>query len=256
MNSMHNSVESVRMSAMLLLGKDALQKPQPLRGLRPAGRSRHFAPSVAEQPGVSTQLSPLAVSLSKVGLTPGQMKALADPRGQRLADKRATTEGGQLAVAASNPASAQSLELESHYRDLQYDASEARPLRRAYVAHLRLGVSQVSRNTASPFLREADIMSMVQLMMKDVRSTIAGDRAEHAGVVLGKAELEDLLAENGGRTVNHFMDMIDLTIMLARLKQLLDDGQSEVPHASGQNGSGGTESPGNDLGEPVPADGQ
>ena len=99
-------------------------------------------------------------------------------------------------------------------------------------------------------------MSMVRLLMNDVRSTMAGDKPEQAGVVLGHAELEDLLAADGGRAANRIMDLIDLTIMLARLKQLLDDEQSGVLQDTGENDNGGTESMGRSPGEPAPANEQ
>ncbi|UCH10612.1 MAG: hypothetical protein JSU61_01580, partial [Fidelibacterota bacterium] len=98
---------------------------------------------------------------------------------------------------------------------------------RTYEADLRVNVTQVSRTTVSSYVQKEDIMSLVRSLMEDIHEIAADDSKALGAVVLDYSDFREIFAIDNGRLAHDLMALIELTIMLARLRQMLE-GDMEV----------------------------
>ena len=71
-------------------------------------------------------------------------------------------------------------------------------------------------------------MALVRRLLNDIAKLAADDGELLGGVVIDRDDFLDIVAVDNGRLTNKLAALIQLTVMLARLKQLLDDEAPEV----------------------------
>ena len=205
---------------------------------RSAGGERRQAeaPGPAE-PGVLAEMSPMAVWLWESGLDPEHVDALVALERQDFQLEVASSDTERLTAAGHFSERTQTLNIAWNYSFQQAVFTKGQARLRTFEAKLNISVFRVSRKTASPFLRKEDIMSLVRGLMDKLRSLMMDDGTGQGSVVLSRQDLQALMARDHGRLVVHLLELIDLTIMLARLKQLLEGGKPAGSQADEQEGS-------------------
>ncbi|MFB0515278.1 MAG: hypothetical protein ACETWG_01590 [Candidatus Neomarinimicrobiota bacterium] len=181
-----------------------------------------------DQTDVSADLSPLAVLLSEEGLdfSASSVEAVAASMDFNLEFTSSSVE--RLSVSGYYSEETESLNLSWHFIFQQEVAVDGRSEVRTFEADLNVSVSQVSRKTVTPFTYKEDILSLVRRLMQSINEIAADDDRVLGGVVLDYKDFREIFALDNGRLAHDLMALIELTIMLARLKQLLDNNEDVV----------------------------
>jgi hypothetical protein len=122
----------------------------------------------------------------------------------------------------------ETMHLAWHVRYQREEIVNGRAEVRTYEADLRVNVTQVSRKTVSAYVQKEDIMSLVRRLMEGIHEIAADDSKALGGVVLDYSDFREIFAIDNGRLAHDLMALIELTIMLARLRQILEGDMEEV----------------------------
>ena len=210
---------------------------QPLQGPhvgRPAGEDRSAtAPARGSQPEVLADISPLAVYLVESGFDAhvSRVERVLERREFQLKVASSATE--KLTASGYYSERTRSLDLAYRYTVQQEVAVDGVVRVRTFEVELNISISQVSRRTASPFMPEDDILSLARGLMKDISRIMTGDGSDLRKLVLSHRDLMDLQGRKHGGLVDRLMQLINLTIMLARLKHLLESDEPQEGPARG-----------------------
>ncbi|UCH62230.1 MAG: hypothetical protein JSU77_10540 [Fidelibacterota bacterium] len=176
---------------------------------------------------VSTDLSPGAVLLSEEGLDFGasSVETLSGNMDFNLEFTSSSVE--RLSVSGYYSEETGTLNLSWHFTFQKEVVVEGRAELRTFEADLQVSVSQVNHKTVTPYVRKEDIMSLVRRILRDIEETVADDDKVLGGVVLDYKDFRELFALENGKLIHDLMALIELTVILARLRQKLE-GDEEV----------------------------
>jgi hypothetical protein len=99
---------------------------------------------------------------------------------------------------------------------------------RTYEAELRVHLSKVSSIDVSSYVQKEDILSMVRRLLENLNEIIADEDKALGGVVLDFADIHELFAIDDGKLAHDLMALIELTIMLSRLRHMLEGDEELV----------------------------
>ncbi|UCD37319.1 MAG: hypothetical protein JSW54_10860 [Fidelibacterota bacterium] len=190
-------------------------------------RDREIPRSKGGDLDVATDLSPLAVKLSEEGLD--FSSSVVDALSARMDFNLEFTSGSIERLSASGYYSeeTQSLSVSWHLIYQKEVTTAGGKELRTFEADLQVSASQVSRMEVSAYVHKEDIMSLVRRLLEDLHEIITDEDKALGGVILEYADFRELFALDHGKLAHDVMALINLTIMLARLKQVLD-GDEEV----------------------------
>ncbi|MQY64531.1 MAG: hypothetical protein GH143_09585 [Calditrichaeota bacterium] len=184
-------------------------------------------PAAGREGAVSADLSPGAVLLSEEGLNFGASSAetLSGSMDFNLEFTSSSVE--RLSVSGYYSEETETLNLSWHFTFQKGVIVEGRTELRTFEANLQVSVSQVDRKTVTPYVRQEDIMSLVRRLLRDIEETAADEDKILGGVVLDYKDFRELFALDNGKLVHDLMALIELTVILARLRRKLE-GDEEV----------------------------
>ena len=215
---MNTPVQNTQWSPALQ-GKKALPPRPP--------RERESAPEGRQAGAVSADLSPWAVLLSEEGLdfSASSVETLSGSMDFNL--EFASSSVDRLSVSGYYSEETESLNLSWHLTFQKEVTVEGHTELRTLEANLQVSVSQVDRKTVTPYVRQEDIMSLVRRLIRDIEETAADENKILGGVVLDYKDIRDLFALDNGKLAHDLMALIELTVVLARLRRKLE-GDEEV----------------------------
>jgi len=201
-----------------------------LQGLEvPRKLSWERVPSPAASPegAVSADLSPGAVLLSEEGLdfSASSVETLSGSMDFNLEFTSSSVE--RLSVSGYYSEETETLNLSWHFTFQKEVVVEGRIELRTFEANLQVSISQVDRKTVTPYVRQEDIMSLVRRLLRDIEEIATDDNKILGGVVLDYKDFRELFALDNGKIIHDLMALIELTVILARLRQKLE-GNEEV----------------------------
>ena len=190
-------------------------------------REKVSAPAADREGAVSTDLSPWAVLLSEEGLdfSASSVETLSGNMDFNLEFTSGSVE--RLSVSGYYSEETETLELLWHFIFQKEVTVEGHTELRTFEAELQVSVSQVDRKTVTPYVRQEDILSLVRRLIRDIEETVADENKILGGVVLDYKDFRELFALDNGQLVHDLMALIELTVVLARLRQKLE-GDEEV----------------------------
>ena len=201
----------------------------PLTMSEEASPSMREAMSVAaNQDDVSADLSPWAILLSEEGLDFSTSTAEMTEVSTSFSLDFTTSSVERLSVAGYYSVESATLNLSWHLtfqKEVQIgDHTELR----TFEADLSVSISQVDTRSVIPFVHKEDIMSLLRRLLDDIQEIAADDNKVLGGVVLDYEDFRELFALDDGKLAHNLMALINLTILLARLRQLLDGSEEMV----------------------------
>ena len=176
---------------------------------------------------ISADISPIALLLSEEGL---------DFESSSIARDSSTTyfnlefsSHSMERVSASGYYSEETRSLDitwrvTFQREVEVDGSTQQ---RTYEAEIRVHLSKAETTDVSAYVQKEDILSLVRRLLQNLNEIIADEDKALGGVVLDFADIQELFAIDDGRLVHDLMALIELTIMLSRLRHMLE-GDEEV----------------------------
>ena len=120
------------------------------------------------------------------------------------------------------------MNLSVHFTFRKEVAVEGHAELRTFKADLQISVSQVNRKTVTPYARKEDIMSLVRRLLRDIEETASDENKVLGGVILDYKDFRELFALDNGKLVHNLMALIELTVILARLRQRLEGDEKVV----------------------------
>ncbi len=177
---------------------------------------------------VSVDLSPTAVLLSEEGLdfSTSSVEALSLGMDFRLEFTSGSVE--KLTASGSYSEETRSLHMSWHFTFQKEVAVEGGTELRTFEADLQVSISQVDRKTVTRFSHKEDIIALVRRLMEDIQEIAADDKRILGGVVLDYHDFRELFALDHGKMARDLLALIELTITLARLKQMLGEQPKEA----------------------------
>ncbi len=202
----------------------ALQGPEVPR--KPSGE-RMPSPTASREGAVSADLSPWAILLSEEGLdfSASSVETLSGSMDFNLEFTSSSVE--RLSVSGYYSKETETLNLSLLFTFQKEMTVEGHTELRTFKADLQISVSQVNRKTVTPYVRKEDIMSLVRRLLRDIEETASGENKVLGGVILDYKDFRELFALDNGKLAHDLMALIELTVILARLRQRLE-GDEEV----------------------------
>jgi len=185
-------------------------------------------PAADREDAVFADLSPGAVLLSEEGLdfSASSVETLSRSMDFNLEFTSSSVE--RLSVSGYYSEETESLSLSWHFTFQKEVAVDGRTELRTFEADLQVNVSQMNRKTVTPYVRQEDIMSLVRRLLRDIEETVADEEKILGGVVLDYMDFRELFALDNGKLVHDLMALIELTVILARLRQKLEGDEELV----------------------------
>ena len=174
-------------------------------------------------PNVSADLTPAAVRLSEENLDFARSSATTTSTELEFKLEFTSSSLERLSAEGYYAEASQSLSLALRYTFEREITIEARTRVRTFEASLDIQVSRLQYSAASALTRKEDIMALVRRLLNDISRVAANDGKGLDGVVIDRDDFLDIAAVDSGRLANKLEALIQLTVMLAHLKQLLDD---------------------------------
>lgn len=182
----------------------------------------------AGQDDVSADLSPWAIVLSEEGLDFNTSTAEMTELSMSFSLEFTSSSVERLSVSGYYSKETASLNLSWHLtfqKEVQVgDHTELR----TFEADLSVSISQVDTRSVTPYVHKEDIMSLLRRLLADIQEIAADDDKILGGVVLDYEDFRELFALDNGKLAHNLMALINLTILLARLRQMLDGSEESV----------------------------
>ncbi len=190
---------------------------------------------------IEAEMSPIALLLSEEGLDfeRSMVRSSSEQMHFDLTFTRKDTE--QLSATGYLNRSSRTLDLKLDYSYQTEDRTRQPPVVRSFNLQIRLSVSEVRSKVYAPFVQKEDILAMVRRLLTNLHSLTQTGRVSPAGAVLGEADLLELAHMDHGRTARTLENLIDLVVLMARLKELLEGDRPDVvliaDHSAGKRGT-------------------
>ena len=174
-------------------------------------------------PNVSADLTPAAVRLSEENLDFARSSVTTTSTELEFKLEFTSSSLERLSAEGYYAEASQSLSLALRYTFEREITIEARTQVRTFEASLDIQVSRLQYSAASALTRKKDIIALVRRLLNDISRVAANDDKGLGDVVIDRDDFLDIAAVDSGRLANKLEALIQLTVMLAHLKQLLAD---------------------------------
>lgn len=195
---------------------------------RPPARSMKGSAPTNETQDVSADLSPIALLLSEEGLDFESSSITKDAVNTHFNLEFTSHSTEHLSASGYYSEESKTLDLTWHMtfqREVEINGSTQT---RTYEAELRVHLSKASTNKVSSYVQKEDILSMVRRLLQNLNEIIADEDQALGGVLLEFADIHELFAIDDGRLAHDLMALIELTIMLSRLRHMLEGDEELV----------------------------
>ncbi len=194
----------------------------------PSPSTREVRSIAARQEDVSTDLSPGAIFLSGEGLNLSTSTAELTELSMSFGLEFTSSSVEHLSVAGYYSEETDSLNLSWHFTFQKEVKVGDHTKLRTFEADLSVSISQVDTRSVTPYVHKEDIMSLVRRLLDDIQELAADDNKILGGVVLDYEDFREIFALDDGKLAHNLMALINLTILLARLRQMLDGSKETV----------------------------
>ncbi len=177
---------------------------------------------------MSADLSPWAVLLSEEGLDFSTSSVEALELGMDFNLEFTSSSVERLSVSGYYSEETGWLNLSWRFTFQQEVSVEGGTELRTFEADIQVNISQVNRKTVTPYVRKEDIMSLVRRLFRDIEKIAADENKALGGVVLDYKDFREIFALDNGKLSHDLMALIELTVILARLRQVLDSKKEVV----------------------------
>jgi len=198
-----------------------------------------FPGRIIRDAAIETEMSPIAVLLSEEGMDFERsiVRSSSEQMHFDLTFTRKDTE--QLTASGYLNRSSRTLDLKLDYSFQSEDRTQQPPAVRSFQVQIRLSVSEVRSKVFAPFVKKEDILSMVRQFLTNLHSLTNTGRFSPTGSVLSADDLLELAHVDHGRQARNLENLIDLVVLLARLKELLEGDRPDVVLQADRNESKG-----------------
>ena len=176
---------------------------------------------------VSADLSPWAVLLSEEGLDFSASSLVTQSESMDFNLEFTSSSVERLSVSGYYSEETGSLNLSWRFTFQQEVSVEGGTKLRTFEADIQVNISQVNRKTVTPYVRKEDIMSLLRRLFRDIEKIAAEENKTLGGVVLDYKDFREIFALDNGKLAHDLMALIELTVILARLRRKLE-GDEEV----------------------------
>lgn len=177
---------------------------------------------------MSADLSPWAVLLSEEGLDFSASSVVTQSESMDFTLEFTSSSVERLSVSGYYSEETESLNLSWRFTFQQEVSVEGRTELRTFEADIQVNISQVNRKTVTPYVRKEDIMSLLRRLFRDIEKIAADENKTLGGVVLDYKDFREIFALDNGKLAHDLMALIELTVILARLRQMLDSKKEVV----------------------------
>lgn len=209
-----------------------LQWSSVLQGIEPPPhrppRERVPAPAADRGGDVSADLSPWAVFLSEEGLDFSTSSVQALELGMDFNLEFTSSSVERLSVSGYYSEETESLNLSWRFTFQQEVSVEGRTELRTFGADIQVNISQVNSKNVTTYARKEDIMSLLRRLFRDIEKIAADENKTLGSVVLDYKDFREIFALDNGKLAHDLMALIELTVILARLRQMLDSKKEVV----------------------------
>ena len=173
-------------------------------------------------------LSPWAVLLSEEGLDFSASSVVTQSESMDFTLEFTSSSVERLSVSGYYSEETGSLNLSWRFTFQQEVSVEGGTELRTFEADIQINISQVNRNTVTPYVRKEDIMSLLRRLFRDIEKIAADENKTLGGVILDYKDFREIFALDNGKLAHDLMALIELTVILARLRQILDSKKEVV----------------------------
>lgn len=187
-------------------------------GARPS-QGRELKSPTPTEPSVSADIAPRALLLSEEGLDFDRSRAFGDKAEVYFDLHFRSTHAETLTANGYYSEETQSLEINWNFAFERLQVSDGVIKTSHYEADLSISISKLQSRAVSPFVEKDDIISLVRQLLSDVREVVGKEDRRGDKYTLTNDDLLALLLKDNGRLAKKVEALIQLTVMLARLKQ-------------------------------------
>jgi len=217
-------------------------EPVATRPVRPAGNRGGKA---SKSPAIEASVSALAVLLAEEGLEFNRSSVSSTAEHLKFKLYFAHQESEKLMTDGNYSRSSRTPDLNLQYVYRATDNDSHPPARRSFEVQIHLTASEVRSKTFSPFTAKENIMSPVHRLLGDLQALAQGVDVSLGRVELRQEDLAELYTQDRGRLARSLENLIQLIMLMARLKEILEGDQPDLApepareetagkHASGQ----------------------
>jgi hypothetical protein len=177
---------------------------------------------------ISADISPIALLLSEEGLDFESSSIDRDSAATHFNLEFTSHSMERVTASGYYSEETKSLDITWHVtyqREVEVDGSTQQ---RTYEAEIRVHLSKVETVDVSTYVQKEDILSLVRRLLQGLNEIIADEDKVLGGVVLNFADIQELFAIDDGRLAHDLMALIELTIMLSRLRHMLEGDEDVV----------------------------
>lgn len=187
-------------------------------GARPS-QGRELKSPTPTEPSVSADIAPRALLLSEEGLDFDRSRAFGDKAEVYFDLHFRSTHAETLTANGYYSEETRSLEINWKFAFERQQEVDGVITTRHYKADLSISITKIQSRVVSPFVEKDDIISLVRQLLRDVRGVVGEEDRSGGKYTLTNDELLALLMKDDGRLAKKVEALIQLTVMLARLKQ-------------------------------------
>lgn len=191
-------------------------------------RERVPVPATDQEGDVSADLSPWAVFLSEEGLDFSASSVVTQSESMDFTLEFTSSSVERLSVSGYYSEETESLNLSWRFTFQKEVTVEGRTELRTFEADIQVNISQVNSMTITPYVRKEDIMFLLRRLFRDIEKIAADGNKTLGGVVLDYKDFREIFAVDNGKLAHDLMALIELTVILARLRQMLDSKKEVV----------------------------
>jgi hypothetical protein len=180
-----------------------------------------------EMQAISADISPIALLLSEEGLDFESSSITKESTNIHFNLEFSSQSMERVSASGYYSEETRNLDLTWHItfqREVEIDGSIQQ---RTYEAELQVRLSEASSIDVATFTQKEDILSVVRRLLQNLNEIIADEDKVLGGVILEFADIQELFAIDDGRLAHNLMALIELTIMLSRLRHMLE-GDEEI----------------------------
>ncbi len=182
-------------------------------------QGRELKSPTPTEPSVSADIAPRALLLSEEGLDFDRSRAFGDKAEVYFDLHFKSSHAESLNANGYYSEETRALEINWKFSFERQQEVDGVITTSHYEADLSISITKVQSRAVSPFVEKEDIISLVKQLLSDVRGVVGSEKKSSGIYTLSNDELLALLLKDDGRLAKKVEALIQLTVMLARLKQ-------------------------------------
>lgn len=184
---------------------------------------------------IEAEVSPIAVLLSEEGLdfNRSTVSSSVEHLSFNLTFSNKQTE--KLTAQGRFDRITRDLDLQLQYTFNGVDTNSHPPVKKSFTVQIRISMTEVRSKAFSPFVKKEDILSMVRRVLGELQAVAGRSGATFTGATFKLEDLEALYKVDNGKLARALEELINLIMLMARLKELNDGDKPDVVLRPGRN---------------------